>query len=105
MAKRKDSTGPAPGEVKIPPPEMGKMNKTLCRITREQFATEAAPVQLVIGGQNMTADPREFSSGSIGWYANGKLVLKVGDQPVTVQVGVNLTIVGSKDLPPAAPSA
>jgi hypothetical protein len=47
----------------------------------------------------MTADPKEFSTGSLGWYLNNKVNLKVGDKTITAQIGMNLTIVGSKELP------
>ena len=47
----------------------------------------------------MTAEVKEFSTGSLGWYLNGKANIKVGDKSVSVQIGMNLTIVGSKELP------
>ena len=47
----------------------------------------------------MTAAVKEFSTGSLGWNINDKLQLEVDGKPVTVQVGLNLTIIGSKDLP------
>jgi hypothetical protein len=75
------------------------MAKTLCPITRQQFRDGAKPVDVTIGGSPMLADPREFSTGSLGWYLNGKTVVEVNGVKVTVQVGLNLTIVGSKELP------
>ncbi len=47
----------------------------------------------------MEAQPKEFSTGSLGWNVNEKVNIQMGDRRVTVQVGLNLTIVGSKDLP------
>ena len=41
---------------------------------------------------------KEFSTGSFGWNLNTKVIVDVGGQPVNVQVGMNLTVVGSKDL-------
>jgi hypothetical protein len=75
------------------------MAKSPCPITREEFAAQAQPVEVVIAGQTMQALPKEFSTGSLGWNTNEKLTLQVGDRKVTVQVGLNLTIVGSKELP------
>ncbi|HKB01426.1 MAG TPA: hypothetical protein VKD90_04360 [Gemmataceae bacterium] len=75
------------------------MAKTTCPITRDQFRQGAKPVEVTINGTPMLADAREFSTGSLGWYLNGKTVVDVNGQKVTVQVGVNLTIVGSKELP------
>jgi len=75
------------------------MAKTTCPITRQQFRDGAKPVEVTIAGAPMLADPREFSTGSLGWYLNGKTVVDVNGARVTVQVGLNLTIVGSKELP------
>jgi hypothetical protein len=78
--------------------------KTTCPISRDQFRENAKPVEVTINGIPMTAEVKEFSTGSLGWYLNGKVSIKVGETPVSVQIGMNLTIVGSKDLPgkPAA---
>jgi hypothetical protein len=75
------------------------MAKTTCSITRQQFRDGAKPVEITINGAPMLADAREFSTGSLGWYLNGKTVIDVGGTKVTVQVGINLTVVGSKELP------
>jgi hypothetical protein len=75
------------------------MAKTTSPITRQQFRDGAKPVEVNVGGTPMFAIPREFSTGSLGWYLNGKTLIDVNGVKVTVQVGVNLTIVGSKELP------
>jgi hypothetical protein len=75
------------------------MAKTNCPVTRAEFVNDAKPVEVVINGIPMTAEVKEFSTGSLGWYLNGKANLKVGEKTVSVQIGMNLTIVGSKDLP------
>ena len=72
--------------------------KTSCPITREQFK-HAKPVTVVISDQRLDAEPKEFSTGSLGWYLNAKVTLEVEGVRVPVQVGMNLTIVGSKELP------
>jgi hypothetical protein len=77
--------------------------KTSCPITRDQFRSGAKPVVITINGNTMTADPKEFSTGSLGWYLNGKTTIEVNGVPVSVQIGMNLTIVGSKELPQDAP--
>jgi len=38
-----------------------------------------------------------FSTGSFGWYYNGKTTVMVDGKPLSVQVGLNLTVVGSKE--------
>ena len=42
---------------------------------------------------------REFSTGSFGWYVNGKASIVVDGKPIQCQVGMNITVVGSKELP------
>lgn len=75
------------------------MPKTNCPVTRAEFHAQAKPVELLINGVPMHAEVKEFSTGSLGWYLNGKSSIKVGDKMVTVQIGMNMTIVGSKELP------
>lgn len=75
------------------------MAKTSCPITRDEFRQHAQAVEIVINGVPQLADVKEFSTGSLGWYLNGKTTIKVGDKPVSVQIGLNLTVVGSKELP------
>jgi len=45
----------------------------------------------------MLAEVKTFSTGSFGWYMNGKTVVTIDGKPVSVQIGMNLTVVGSKD--------
>jgi hypothetical protein len=73
--------------------------KSSCPISRKQFQTRAKPVEIVVNGNRWMAAPKEFSTGSLGWYLNEKVTLEVDGVPVTVQIGMNLTIVGSKELP------
>ncbi len=72
------------------------MAKT-CPVTKEEFRKHAKPIEVVINGVPLVADVKEFSTGSFGWYLTGKVPIKVGDTPVNVQVGMNLTVVGSKE--------
>ncbi len=75
------------------------MAKSTCPVTRAEFLNDAKQVEITINGIPMTAEVKEFSTGSLGWYLNGKANVKVGDKSVSVQIGLNLTIVGSKELP------
>lgn len=70
-----------------------------CPVTRSEFREQAQPVTVKINGAAMTALPKEFSTGSLGWHLNGKAILEVGGKQVSVQIGMNLTIIGSKELP------
>ena len=68
-----------------------------CPVTRAEFRENAQPVKVEINGIPMMAEVKEFSTGSFGWYLNGKTTIDVGGTPVTVQIGMNLTIIGSKE--------
>jgi hypothetical protein len=80
---------------------MPMAKKTSCPINRAEFARDAKPVEVQIGDKKYTAVPKEFSTGSLGWNINDKITLDIGGKLVTVQIGMNLTVVGSKDLPKA----
>jgi hypothetical protein len=73
------------------------MAKSACPLSKTQFIDKAEPVKLVINGQELVADKKEFSTGSFGWFYNGKISVTVDGKPVSVQVGLNLTVVGSKE--------
>lgn len=68
-------------------------------ITRESFLESARPISLKIGDFPVIANVKQFSTGSLGWGANEKITLQVGDEVVRVQLGLNLTVIGSKTLP------
>lgn len=76
---------------------MGK--KTTCSITRAEFRTHAKPMNVVVKDVPLLAEVKEFSTGSLGWYLNGKMNVEIDGKVVAVQIGMNLTIVGSKELP------
>ena len=75
--------------------------KTVCAVSRGEFTAEAQAVEVTINGVPMLADVKQFSTGSMGWYLTGKVTMKVGGKVVPVQIGLNLTVVGSKELPAA----
>ncbi len=79
--------------------------KTVCPINRPTFRAQAKPVPVKIGDNQFQAEVKEFSTGSLGWYLNGKTTIDVGGTLVSVQIGMNLTIVGSKELPKEEASA
>jgi len=73
--------------------------KTVCPISRADFLAKAEPLKIDISGFPLQADPREFSTGSFGWYVNAKAPVTIDGKTIQVQVGMNLIVVGSKDLP------
>ena len=73
--------------------------KSSCPISRAEFRAKAKPVTVTVNNVPLQAEVKEFSTGSLGWYLNGKTTIDVGGTLVSVQIGMNLTVVGSKDLP------
>jgi len=73
------------------------MAKSPCPVSLSQFLEKAEPVKVVINGQEMLAEVKSFSTGSFGWYINGKTIVTVDGKPLSVQIGMNLTVVGSKE--------
>lgn len=73
------------------------MAKSPCPVSKTQFLEHAEAVKVVLNGNEMLAERREFSTGSFGWYLNGKTTITVDGKPLNVQVGLNLTVVGSKE--------
>jgi hypothetical protein len=73
------------------------MAKSPCPVSKTQFLDKAEPVKITIGTAELIADKREFSTGSFGWYYNGKTTVTVDGKPLSVQIGMNLTVVGSKE--------
>jgi hypothetical protein len=71
--------------------------KTVCPISRADFLAKAEPLKFDVGGMTLMADPREFSTGSFGWYLNGKATVTVDGKTLPVQVGMNLIVIGSKE--------
>jgi hypothetical protein len=70
-----------------------------CPVTRGEFRDDAQPLKVEVNGVPMIAEVKEFSTGSLGWYLNSKSVVDIGGKQVTVQIGMNITVIGSKDLP------
>jgi hypothetical protein len=73
--------------------------KSTCPVNRSEFREKAQPVKVIIGENEYQAEVKEFSTGSLGWNINSKATIEVGGKRVPVQVGLNLTVIGSKDLP------
>ena len=73
------------------------MAKSPCPVSLSQFQEKAEPLKVVINGQEMLADVKAFSTGSFGWNINGKMTVTVDGKPLSVQIGMNLTVVGSNE--------
>lgn len=66
-------------------------------VTRKQFTDAAKPLMATIDGKDVIVPVKLFESGSLGWYLSEKVVLKIGDTPVRVQLAVSMQIVNSKE--------
>lgn len=64
-------------------------------VTKSGWLKEAKEIVVDVQGQTYLLSPRKFSSGSIGYYLTGKQ--QIGGQ--SFQVGCNVTMVASKELP------
>lgn len=78
---------------------MPAVAKTVCPVSRQQFREKAPRIKVVIDGHEYTVKPKDFSTGSIGWNLNEKIEVEIDGTGCTCQVGLNITLVGSKDLP------
>ena len=58
--------------------------KTSCPVSLTQFLEKAEPLKVVINGQEMLAEGKQFSTGSFGWYMNGKTVVSIDGKAVSV---------------------
>jgi len=67
-----------------------------CPVTKEQFEDHAKDVIVQMEGNVLVAKPDKFQSGSFGWKLNGKATIVVDGVKIPVQVGMNITCIGSK---------
>jgi flagellar basal body L-ring protein FlgH len=72
--------------------------KKECPITKAAFFEAAKAITANLGGSPIAVMPKEFSTGSFGWNASGKIPVEVGGTVVQVQLSVNLIVVGSKEV-------
>ncbi|HUS65520.1 MAG TPA: hypothetical protein VMZ28_13305 [Kofleriaceae bacterium] len=73
------------------------MAKSPCPVTRTQFVEKAEPLKVMVNDKELTAQVKEFSTGSFGWNVNEKMTIMVDGKALSVQIGMNLTVVGSKE--------
>lgn len=73
-----------------------KKKNALSPADRASIFAAMKPVLLTLEGTPLTGAPKEFSTGSLGWYCSGKATVLVDGKPVQVQVGCNITVIGSK---------
>ena len=77
------------------PKNVAKQQGTAMKV--KYFEEHAEPLTVDVLGNTVTAEPRSFSSGNRGWYLGGKIEVTVGKKKLWAQLGLNLTIPGSKE--------
>jgi hypothetical protein len=65
-------------------------------LTVDEFNEAAEPLKVMIGDQTLLAEPKNFKTGSFGFFITAKVSVLVGDTLVPCQVGCNIIVVGSK---------
>lgn len=75
------------------------MRAKVCPVTRQEFREKAVAIPCKIGPSELLLEVKEFSTGSFGFWAGQKIVVEIGEKRVICQLGMNLTVVGSKDAP------
>lgn len=70
--------------------------KSACPITADEFLANAGALECNVGGTPLLAGAKLFSTGSFGFYAGQKIGVKIGGKIVMCQVGLNITVIGSK---------
>jgi hypothetical protein len=79
--------------------QKGETREREAPITEEEFKKHAKPLPVSINGIPFAAVVKLFSTGSYGYYLNGKTVVEINGVAVPVQIGLNLTVIGSKKAP------
>lgn len=78
-------------------PELNQNGRPTMTKNRNEFMSKAEPLRIDLGGTTTFVSPKQFSTGSVGWYTNGKITVMVDGKPVVCAYSVNLTAVGSKE--------
>jgi hypothetical protein len=74
-------------------------------ISKAEFINSAKPLPVNISGSTIFANPKQFSTGSVGFNITGKVQMQLPNGVVvTLQVSGNLTAIGSADWEDETPS-
>jgi hypothetical protein len=73
----------------------GKPKTAPSYANKKQLLASMAPIVVVIDGAALKATPRDFSTGSVGYFLNGKSTIN-GEM---CQINCTITVIGSKGLP------
>lgn len=65
-------------------------------VTKEEFMDKAEDITIKIGDDVFVAKKKTFQSGSFGFNFTGKKHLVIDGKVVSLQIGLNMTVIGSK---------
>lgn len=75
-------------------------SKTICPVSRDEFDRNAKPITLDTPLGIVVLETKEFSTKSLGWFANGPVHVKLENGVVVkCQLQFQLTLANSKELP------
>jgi len=65
---------------------------------KSEFLASAQPLAVKVGDSSLSAEPKQFSTGSVGYYLNGRISVTLPNGAVVkLQVSGSFTAVGSKE--------
>lgn len=79
-------------------PTKGLKNEQASACTESKFLANAEDMVVQVFGNTLTGPARAFTSSNRGWYAGGKIEVPVAGKTLWAQIGINCTIVGSKEV-------
>lgn len=68
-----------------------------CPITLSQFRAGARLTSAQIDGQSVAVAPKEFKTGSFGFFGHGKVTVVIGGVAVPCQAQISLQAIHSKE--------
>ena len=85
-------------ETRSDEPDLQVRPKGKYPVTRAQFRAKAKPLSIQIGDNKDIAEPLVFSSGALGFYSGGQVVIEIDGVPCKCRVTCSVVLVHSKDL-------
>jgi hypothetical protein len=69
----------------------------VCPVRREQFRARAKSVKVVLDGKEFASEIEAIPTRSFCWFINARINVKITWGVVPFRVGLNLTIIASKE--------
>ncbi len=68
-----------------------------CPVTKEQWAKGKKPLLATVAGVQIVLNPKDFDSGTLGWFGNGSFIADIDGVPVKVTFQVQGFVPNSKN--------